>query len=172
MKKIVLRYGLISGVLISAEMLATLPFADKIGHSLFLGYTTMVVAFLLVYFGVRAYRAECGNGYITFGRAFGVGIYIMLFTCICYVATWEVMYFFFMPDFMDKYNAHILEQARQAGASAAALQARMEQMKKFKEMYDNPFYNAAITFIEPFPVGLVITLLSAIALRKKAPAAS
>lgn len=166
MKKVVLKYGLISGVLISAMMMSTLPFEDKIGHSLLLGYTTMVLAFLLVYFGVRAYRIERG-GHISFGRAFAVGISIMLVTCIFYVLTWEVMYFFFMPDFLDKYNAHAIEKARQAGASAAALQAQMEQLKKFKQLYDNPFINAAYTILEPLPVGVVIALISAAVLRRK-----
>jgi hypothetical protein len=34
-------------------------------------------------------------------------------------------------------------------------------------MYDNPLLNAAMTFVEPFPIGLVITLISAAVLRRK-----
>ena len=71
---------------------------------------------------------------------------------------------------MDKYDAYLIEKARASGASAAALQAQMQQLNKFKEQYENPLFNSAMTFLEPFPVGLVITLLSAAILRKKAQA--
>lgn len=171
MGKIVFKYGLISGVIMSGLMLATVPFAHKIGfnRAMFVGYTTMVLAFLLVYFGVRAYRAEYGAGHITFGRAFAVGISIMLVTCIFYVLTWEVMYFFFMPDFLDQYNAHLIEKARQSGASAAAIQALTAQLQHSQQLYNNPLYNSAITLLEPLPVGIVVALVSALVLRKKAP---
>jgi hypothetical protein len=81
--------------------------------------------------------------------------------------TWEILYFKFLPDFMDKYGAHIVEQLKASGATPAAIPAQLQQMKKYKEMYDNPFFNALFTFIEPFPVGLVITLISAAVLRRK-----
>lgn len=94
-----------------------------------------------------------------------MGIAITLISCVCYVVTWEIIYYNFMPDFMDKYGAHMIEKAKASGANAEAVQA---QVKKYKEMYDNPLLNAAMTFIEPFPVGLVITLISAAVLRRKA----
>ena len=170
MKKTVLTFGLISGAISSLMMLATLPFADRLGHgtsAYVLGYTTIVLSFLLVYFGIRSYRDNVGNGRITFGKAFAVGICITLISCVCYIATWEVLYYNFMPDFLDKYNAHIIEKMKASGESAAAVDAKLVELKKFKEMYANPFFNAAVTFLEPFPVGLIITLLSAAILRKK-----
>jgi hypothetical protein len=68
---------------------------------------------------------------------------------------------------MDKYNSHIIERLQAAGATPATVQAKVEELKKYKEMYDNPLYNAAMTFIEPFPVGLLITLISGAILRRK-----
>jgi hypothetical protein len=99
-----------------------------------------------------------------------VGICITLISCVFYVVTWEVLYFTVLHDFMDKYAAYMVEKLKASGASAAAVQAKLQEMKKFKELYENPLFNAAMTFIEPFPVGLVITLLSAAVLRKKPPA--
>jgi hypothetical protein len=83
------------------------------------------------------------------------------------VATWEVLYFHFMPGFMDKYSAYMVEKLKAKGASSAAIQAQLQQVKKYKDMYDNPLLNAAMTFLEPFPIGLVITLVSAAVLRRK-----
>ena len=171
MKKIVVTFGLIGGVLISAMMLITIPFEDRIGFDkgLIVGYTTMVASFLLVYFGIRSYRNNVSEGRITFGRAFAVGILITLITCVFYVVTWQVMYFYFMPDFMTKYSAHAVEKLRASGASEAAIQAKLVEMEKTKAIEDNPLSNAAEAFFEPFPVGLLITLISAAVLRKKEP---
>ncbi len=169
MKKTVLTFGLISGALMSVMMLATLPFADRIGFDKgqIIGYTTMVASFLLVFFGIRSYRENICEGKITFGRAFKVGILIMLITCVFYVVTWEIIYFKLMPDFFVKYQNYLVEQLKSSGATQEAIQARIQQLQSFKQWYDNPLINAAITFLEPLPVGVIITLISAALLRKK-----
>jgi hypothetical protein len=163
MKKTVWTFGLISGALLSVMMAATIPFQDEAGfnHSLVVGYATMVLSFLLIYFGVRSYRDNVGGGKVRFGRAFAVGSLIGLVASVCYVASWEVMYFKFMPDFMTKYGAHELEKARAEGASEAALAEKKAEFDKFEKMYQNPAINAAVTILEPLPVALVIALVSA-----------
>ena len=169
MKKTVLTFGLIGGAIMAAMMFATLPFVDKIGFDKgeIVGYTTMILAFMLVFFGIRSYRENVSDGRITFGRAFAVGISITLVVCVCYVVAWEIIYFRFMPDFVDKYASYMIEKARASGASQQAIDAQVQQMNSFKAMYDNPFINAAITFVEPLPIGLIVTLISAAILRKK-----
>jgi hypothetical protein len=141
----------------------TIPFQDELGldHSLLVGYTTMVLAFLLIYFGVRSYRDNVRGGSVRFGRAFAVGALIAVISSVCYVATWEVMYFKFMPDFLSKYQARELEKARAGGASAGALAKQKAEMDKMAEMYKNPVVNSAMTLVEPLPVGLLIALVSA-----------
>lgn len=172
MKKTILTFGLLSGAIISILMASTVPFAHKIGFnkSLFVGYTTMVLAFLMVFMGIRSYRDNAGNGHITFGRAFAVGICITLISCVCYVVTWEIIYYNFLPGFLDEYGAHVIQKLQASGASAAEIQEQVEKMAKYKRLYANPLYNGLMTFIEPFPVGLIITLVSAGILRKKPPA--
>jgi hypothetical protein len=164
MKNIVLKYGLISGALISVMMMLTIPFHDRIGFDtsgLLLGYTTMVLAFLVIYFGVRSYRDSVAGGSVRFGRALAVGVLIAAVSSACYVATWEVMYFKFMPDFMDKYSAHEVQKARASGASEEQIASRKAEMETLVVMYRNPLYNAALTFMEPLPVGLLVALISA-----------
>jgi hypothetical protein len=170
MKKTILTFGLISGAISSLVMVAILPFKDRIGFERgpVIGYTSIVLSFLLVFFGIRSYRDNIGNGQITFLKAFAVGISITVISCICYVVTWEVIYYNFLPDFWDKYGAHLVEKLRASGASPAAVQAKLEEVRRYKELYKNPLLNAVLTFIEPFPIGLVITLISALALRRKA----
>ena len=169
MKKTILVFGLISGAISALMLSATVPFADRIGFDKgeYLGYTVIVLSLLLVFFGIRSYRDNVGDGQITFTKAFTVGISITLISCICYVVTWEILYFHFLPGFMDKYSAYMVQKLSASGASAAVIQAQVQQLKKYKEMYDNPLLNAALTFIEPFPIGFVVTLISAAILRKK-----
>jgi hypothetical protein len=169
MKRTILTFGLISGAVMASLEVLAMAFSKQIGfdRGYVVGYTSMVLSFLLVFFGIRAYRDNEGQGIITFGRGFGVGMGIMLITCVCYVVTWEIIYYFFMPDFMDRYAAYVLDKARAAGASPAELARKAEGLRQAKEAYANPLVNVAYTFIEPFPVGLLITLISAVILKKK-----
>jgi uncharacterized membrane protein (DUF485 family) len=163
MKRTVWTFGLISGAILSAMMLLTIPFMDEIGfdRGMVIGYTTMVLAFLLVFFGVRSYRDNVAGGSVGFGRAFTVGALIALVASACYVATWQVVYFKFQPDFLEKMQAHRIEKAQANGDTPAEIQAQVVEMEKFAEMYQNPAINAAITFLEPLPVGLVFALVTA-----------
>ena len=172
MKKTVLTYGLISGLMISVLMDSSLLLSSRIGsgHSMILGYTMMVASFLLVYFGIRSYRDNTLGGQISFGRAFTCGILIALITCVCYVITWEVLYFGFIPHFMDGYFAAQIDKVRSSGLDPATIARRVAAIQRSQQSYQNPLVNMAYTFIEPLPVGLIITLISAAILRRKAPA--
>ncbi len=169
MRKIVLTFGLISGAILSAMMLLTIPFQDQIGFDkgAIIGYTTMVLAFLMVFFGVKSYRDNVVGGTVTFGRAFKVGLLITAVASICYVATWEVIYYQLSPDFGDKYAAHAIEKAKESGATDAQIAAQTKQMTEFKEAYKNPLVNIAYTMLEPLPVGILFTLITAVALSRK-----
>jgi hypothetical protein len=169
MKKTVLTFGLISGAVAAVLMFSTMPFIYRVGFDkgFIVGYTGIVVALLLVPFGIRSYRENVGGGSITFGRGFAVGILITLISGICYVVAWEILYYNFLPDFVEKYGAYVVEKAKASGASQQAIETTVQDMKNMKTMLDNPLINAAMSFIEPFPVGLIITLVSAAILRKK-----
>jgi Protein of unknown function (DUF4199) len=169
MRKIVVTFGLISGAISSLMMIVTVVFGNRIGfdRGAVIGYTSIVLSFLMVFFGIRSFRDNISDGQITFLKAFAVGISITLISCICYVLTWEIIYYNFLPGFWDKYGAHLVAKLRASGASPAAVQAKLQEVAKYKEMYKNPLWNAALTFIDPFPIGLVITLFSAAVLRKK-----
>jgi Protein of unknown function (DUF4199) len=180
MKKIVLRFGLASGVLLLALSAVLLPLCMNgtidFDHSEVLGYSAMVLSFLLVFFGIRSYRDNVASGVIGFGKAFQVGLLITLVTCAMYVIAWEITYFNFLPDFLDQYNAHAIAKMRAAGETEAAIREATAKMADLAKLYANPLFNVAITFMEVFPVGLIVTLVSAAILRRKpgqaAPAAA
>ncbi len=170
MKRIILRSGLISGAVLAGLTAISLPLCMN-GVISFermevAGYTAMVAAFLMVFVGVRTYR-DSAAGALTFGQAFKAGLGITLVACAVYVAAWEVVYFGFVPDFEETYAAHVVDAMRAGGASAAAVAAKEKEMADFKRLYANPLLNAGITFMEVFPVGLIVTLISAAILRRR-----
>lgn len=166
MKKTVLTYGLISGVVGAGLMLAHVPFMDGSNKALIFGYTGIVLSALLIFFGIRSYRENTGNGKVSFGRAFAVGILIALISSACYVAAWEVVYYS-SPGIADHIFDQQVEELKAAGAPQATIDEKAREVESFKKLYANPFVNAAFTFLEPFPVGLLMTLISAAILRRK-----
>lgn len=173
MKKTVLTFGLLSGAVSVVLMFAMIPFVDRIGFDRAekLGYTSLVVAFLFVFFGIRSYRENVSGGQISFGKAFTVGLLITLISAVFYVGAWEIASSVFFPDFMEKYANHMVEKVRASGASPEEVARQIEQMNRFKALYANPIGKALMTFLEPLPVGLVMTLISAALLRKRRRAA-
>jgi hypothetical protein len=169
MKKTVLTFGLISGAISAALMLAGVPFVNAIGweKAEIFGYATIVLSAIMVFFGVRSYREKAGGGRLTFGRGFVVGILITLISSACYVGTWEIVYHELMPDFAEKYAAHMVEHAKASGASPQEVEKTQLKAEEFEQMYHNPVINVAMTFTEVFPIGLVVAAVSAGILRKK-----
>ena len=168
-KKTILTFGVLSGLLSVAMMWATVPFIDKVGfdNGAIVGYTAIVISFLFVFFGVRAYRESLEGAPLTFANAFGVGILITLISCAFYVASWMIMSNTVMTDFVEKYSTYSMETLRATGATQAALDAQATELARFKTMYANPLWVMAFTFLEPFPVGLLVTLVTALTLRRK-----
>ncbi|HEX4824210.1 MAG TPA: DUF4199 domain-containing protein [Candidatus Polarisedimenticolaceae bacterium] len=169
MKKVVIVYGLISGAVAGALMLLTLPFMDKLegasGYAV--GYTAMILSGLLIFFGVRSYRENVGGGTISFGKGFQVGILIALISAVCYVGTWEFIYFKLEPDFCDKHFGAQVERLKASGAPPEKVAEAQQQLEMMKKLLANPVTNASLAFVEPLPVGLLISLISAWVLRRK-----
>lgn len=170
MKRTIIVFGLIAGVIMSVIMDVTVIYIGDVGfdRSMIIGYTTMVAAFLLVYFGIRSYRDNVAGGTLTFGRGFMVGMGIVMIASLCYVVSWDFVYRKYIPDFGERYTAYMMDQAKKAGKSDAELLKMRAEADKTWESYKNPLVRAAYTIVEPLPVGLVITIISAGILRKSA----
>ena len=135
--------------------------------SLLLGYSTMLVAFSLIYVSVKNYRDKQNNGLITFGAAVKIGLMITLLASTIYVAVWLIDYYYFIPDYFDKYAAHQLAKMKAAGATPAQIKIQSDYLQNFSNNYKNPFFNALVTYSEILPIGLLVTLLCAIVLKRK-----
>src|SRR5689334_8775122 len=157
MKRNILVYGLISGVLVSTFMLISMSYASHCEGSvayetsMLIGYASMLIAFSLVYVGIRNYRNKFNGGVISFGKAFKIGIMIVLIASTLYVAAWLIDYFFFIPDFMDKFSAQELHELKASGASQIEIDKETIKMTNTVRMFKNPLFNAMMTYAEILP---------------------
>ena len=173
MKQTVLKYGFGAGALLSVLMVVNIGGAKLLGldhggaGGLIAGYTTMVLSFILIHFGIRSYRDTVMGGAVTFWGALKVGLLITLIASACYSATWLVAGDLMLPDFAEKYGQEAVKQAQDRGAPAAEVEKVRAEMAKFAATYSNPVYKFGMTILEPLPVGLLFALISAGVLSRK-----
>jgi hypothetical protein len=170
MKKIVIVCGIVSGAIVSALMAVELALgscSSDFKYSELLGYSAMVLAFSLIFVGVKMYRDKHSDGVVSFGKAFRIGLLISLIASTIYVAVWAVEYKYWMPDFLDKYSAHMVTKIKASGMSQDKVDAKLKEMAMYKDMYKNPLFFTLMTYAEILPVGIVISLISALILKRK-----
>jgi hypothetical protein len=169
MQKLILVYGVIAGLVIIG--IATLSIELGIS-SMWFGYLVMFIAFSVIFVAVRKYRDESLGGVIRFGTGFGLGLGITLVASVIYVLVWELYLVSTDYTFMDTYIASIVESKKAAGVSQEELAATIAEMDSMREMYANPLFRLPMTFVEIFPVGLLISLVAAFVLRNIRTAAA
>lgn len=176
MKKTVLTFGFIAGLIVTAMMVFSsyqcYNNSEQFEPSMVVGYLSMLVAFSFVFVGIRNYREKYNGGTITFGKAFTIGLLIALVASTMYVVVWLIEYYYFIPDFMDKYMDFVVRQGKEEGLTAAQLQVKMDEMEMYKEWYKSPILVILLTFSEILPLGIVIALISALILKRKSVTSS
>jgi Protein of unknown function (DUF4199) len=174
MKNTIIKFGLISGG-ISAIFLTAVTLIlkyqgyDKVGfeNSAYFGYGSIIIAMSVVYFGIKSHRNSEQNPSFTFWKGFLVGLGIVMISCIMYSLAWMVIYYNFIPNFMDDYAQFCVKKATDAGASQTELKKTVADLNQMKEWYKSPVLVFLITLTEPLPVGLLVAVLSAFSLRRK-----
>jgi hypothetical protein len=170
MLKRILTYGLVAGLIVGAPMLAVGMAAERGAEpsemmNPLIGYTIMLAALSLIFVAIKRQRDVAGGGVIKFMPAFLMGLGVSAVAGVLYVMSWELVLGVFDYDFAGDYAAMTLEQRRAAGASAEELAQLAEDLAAFQATYANPAIRMAITFSEIFPVGLLVSLVSAGLLR-------
>jgi len=163
MKKLILVYGAISGLVII--VINTLSIELGIAY-VWLGFLVMFIAFSSIFVAVKQYRDDTLGGVIRFGTGFLVGLGITVIASLVYVLVWEL--YLAMTDyaFIDAYIASIIEGRHAAGVSEAELAATIADTETIRQQYSNPLFRLPMTFVEVFPVGVLISLISAFILRE------
>ncbi len=162
-----LTYGGIAGLIVIVTIMAGLTFAERDGFftSEYLGYLVMLVALSLIFVGVKRYRDVEAGGVIRFLPALKLGLGIAAVAALVYVLVWELHEALTGYRFMDQYLAGIARRLAAEGRSAAEIAREMAGYEWMRANYPNPLVRIPMVFLEIFPVGLVVALISAGLLR-------
>ncbi|MGV3611345.1 MAG: DUF4199 domain-containing protein [Fluviicola sp.] len=172
MKRNVLIYGSIGGLITAAWVLiAMVVFSHGLDMTLgmILGYTSMFIANIFLVVGVKNYRDKYNGGVITFGKALKVGLLITLLASTIYVVNWLIYDYATGSKVMESYTQSMHDELVASGKSETFIAQQDAEMKEFMIQYQNPFFKAAMTYMEILPMGILFALITAIALRRKEP---
>jgi hypothetical protein len=169
MTRLILIYGTIAGLIVAIPMvwlMMSMTEDTSLDNGALYGYLTMIVALTTVFLGIKHYRDKVQGGVIKFWTALGVGLGISAVASLIYMVGWEIVLAFSGFDFADSYSKAMLDMAREQGISGDELERITADTQAFVDMYANPLARLPITFVEMFPVGALISLLSATLLCK------
>jgi hypothetical protein len=157
-------YGAIAGVITIALMSLGMMLSEGSGSQL-QGYLTMLVVLSLIFVGIKRYRDKELGGVIKFLPAFGLGAGIAAVAGVFYVLSWEAS--LHLTDFawMEDYQQGAIAGYEAKGLTGEALREKVEALEAMMANYRNPLVRLPITFLEIFPVGLLVALISAALLR-------
>lgn len=165
----ILKYGVIAGLVVGVAMYLSIWSAGgSMPHGalgMVIGYATMLVALSAVFMGIKHHRDVAGGGVIRFWPAFGMGLGISFIASLFYMATWELVQATLIHDFAGSYADSVIAAQKAKGIDAAALAKLTADMEAFKVQYANPLFRLPMTFAEIFPVGVLVSLVSALVLR-------
>jgi hypothetical protein len=169
MFKRILQFGLIAGLVIGVFNFCLFTFGPEehdFENGMLIGYATMLVALSAVFVGIKRHRDVDLGGVIRFWPAFGMGVAMSVIAGVLYVAAWEASQAITGGDFIGAYSEFVIQQARANGESEAAIAKMAAEMKDFAVQYANPWFRLPMVFSEIFPVGLLVSLVSAGLLRR------
>lgn len=161
----ILIYGVIGGLIVAVPMLFGVQMSIPAPYSELVGYSIMLVAFSTIFIAVKQYRDSVLGGVIKFLPALGIGLGISVVAGLFYAGAWEII-MAQNPGMMDGYFASAIAKAQASGKSAAEIQAAVAETEQMKAAYSNPLFRMAFSFgLEILPVGVIVSLISAVLLR-------
>lgn len=167
MFRISLVYGAIAGVTMIAIIAAGvyLNGGDFSSGSQLQGYLTMVFVLSLIFVGIKRYRDTALGGVIKFWPALKLGLGIAVVASIFYVISWEVFLAVSGIDFAGQYLDGLRAGFEADGLTGAELEAELQPIRDMMSMYEKPWFRMPLTLLEPLPIALLVSVISAAVLR-------
>lgn len=164
----ILKFGTIAGLIVGGIMFGVTVASGgdfPVEYGMLIGYSSMLLALSAIFVGIKRHRDDTLGGVIRFWPAFAVGLGISAVAGVIYVLAWEAAQAITDADFVAIYTRFLIEEQRAAGASEAALAQLRAELATFAVQYANPWFRLPMTFVEIFPVGVLVSLVSAALLR-------
>ena len=165
MLKLCLKFGTVAGLLVGVPLFLLTVLLPSHEEGMLVGYLTMLIALSAVFLAIKRHRDVALGGVIRFWPALAIGLGISVVAGLFYVAAWELAVSVAHLDFADAYAKAQIAQKAAAGVSEAELQGFTAEMEQWRRDYANPLYRLPMTFCEIFPVGVLVSLISAGLLR-------
>lgn len=167
MLRTILIFGLAAGAVVALPMnlMMIVGQPGHGSHSMVTGYLVMLLALSLTFVGVKRYRDRSLGGVIRFLPALMIGLGISVVASVIYALAWEVTLHATHFAFIEDYSRAMIAAARDKGASAEKLASLSAEMERFRVQYANPLFRLPMTFVEIFPVGVLVSLVTAGLLR-------
>lgn len=170
MKKIILGYGIAAGLILAAMiyiMMALVGNTSDFDKWESVGFISMAFAFSMVFFAIRRYRDKIGGGIITFNQGFRIGLPVTIIASALYVAGWMIYFNYVDHTFIERYTVFFERKLNESGKSPDEIKTELNAFKANMANYNNPWVMSLSTFLEVFPIGLVVTVLCAFLMRRK-----
>ena len=167
MQKIALTYGILSGTIVIVTMILGLVVSDGgsfLSSELF-GYLTMLIALSMIFIAIKRYRDQELGGVIRFLPAFAMGLAVAVIAGVMYTLIWELYSMSNGYAFIDSYVNSAIEAKKAAGLTGEKLAQEIAVLEEMRANYGKFYIRMPMTFLEIFPVGLIIAILSAAILR-------
>lgn len=152
MKNTVIKFGLYGFLLSITLFLSGLYFGKGMDFSTqeVVGYLTMVISLVFVFFGIKHFRDNENNGKITLMKGLLIGVLISVFTASGIAVADFIYTSVINPDFFADYVAMMREQGH------------TEEIPNW-----GSGFMAFVMFATVLIIGLIISLISALILQRK-----
>jgi len=157
--------GLIAGGVLSAFVLLPGEHGAPGAWAMLVGYLSMLLGLSLVFVAIKRHRDSTLGGAIRFWPAFALGLGVSFVASVVYALAWEAALAISGIDFAGGYAHAVIEQQKAKGVSGEALAELAADMEAFKASYAHVSYRLPMSFAEIFPVGVIVSLISAAVLR-------
>ena len=162
MQRNIFGYGAMAGIVIIGTTIASLELGSN--HQ-WLGFLVMFIAFSSIFFAIKQYRDNTLGGVINFNLALLMGVGISAVAAVIYVFVWEIYLASTDYSFIKDYSQAVIAERKSAGVSDAELKLVIAETDKIVAQYNDPWVRLPMTLLEIFPVGLLVSFISALILR-------
>lgn len=168
MKKVVIRYGLLASLLIVVLSAIDMFLIAKVAGAEIqeiAGYLTMLISMVFVFLGIRHYRDMVNGGFLSFGEGMKVGVLIVLIPSL-FFGIFDILYTEVInPGWMEQYYLDY-ESKLKATIPADKLESALKDLQAQKEIFSNPFLQFLLMALTVFIIGLIVTIISSLTLKK------
>ncbi len=175
MGKKILLYGSVSGGILTALfVLSHIFFMKNFSAEMWetgeiIGYSSMIIALTAIFFGVKTYRDKVLGGKITFNKAFTLGAGISAIASVIFGIYVYFLYTAIAPDLSGKMIEIYREKIKTSGQTQEVINRQLEEFDKEAPMWNNPVLQSFVMLITVFFIGIIISLITAVILKKKIP---